>query len=331
MNRQLLQCSGASSLFVLGSLRLGLVPGPLLPLASVALVGALGTQLAESTALDGCGHVGLLDLGDGLVDAGNGESGTGGGDALGGGLELLLGRVALLGLVALLGEQDQAGGVGLEALDVGGEGLLGQVLAAGIDGDTDSGSVLAGDTGSLQILFHQSIVLPTNDLPLCCLFVCSRGRTFFTVSKFPISGFAVADEGCVFGGLSYLQLSQGETTASTDTTVVLDARASHNRSELVDRTGGKGGSLSLASNTSRGLLAGLYSKNFKSDSIRTIAKNCCPLTLRNTCPPLPCAFDFLSSGMGSPYFESVPGRSGIEPGVASPFGSLIAVSVSISG
>lgn len=188
MNRQLLQCSGASSLFVLGSLRLGLVPGPLLPLASVALVGALGTQLAESTALDGCGHVGLLDLGDGLVDAGNGESGAGGGDALGGGLELLLGRVALLGLVALLGEQDQAGGVGLEALDVGGEGLLGQVLAAGIDGDTDSGSVLAGDTGSLQILFHQSIVLPTNDLPLCCLFVCSRGRTFLRSRNFPSRG-----------------------------------------------------------------------------------------------------------------------------------------------
>lgn len=117
----LLALPRASSLFVLGSLRLGRVLGPLLPLAGVALVGALHAELAEGAALDGGRQVGLLDLGDGLVDADDGESGAGVGDALGGGLELLLGRVALLGLVALLGEQDQAGGVGLEALDVGGE------------------------------------------------------------------------------------------------------------------------------------------------------------------------------------------------------------------
>lgn len=158
VSQQLLPCGRASSLFVLGSLRLGLVLGPLLPLARVALVGALGTELAESTTLDGGGQVGLLDLGDGLVDADEGESGAGGRNALGGGLEVLLGGVALLGLVALLGEQNQAGGVSLEALDVGGERLLGQVLAAGIDGDTNGRGVLAGDTGSLQIT-HQSSIL----------------------------------------------------------------------------------------------------------------------------------------------------------------------------
>lgn len=144
---------GASNLFVLGSLRLGLVPGPLLPLAGVALVGALLAELAEGTTLDGSGHVGLLDLCDALVDTDDGEGGTGGGDALGGGLELLLRGVTLLGLVALLGEQNQAGGVGLEALDVGSERFLGQVLTAGINGDTDGGGVLAGDTGSLRV-FH---------------------------------------------------------------------------------------------------------------------------------------------------------------------------------
>lgn len=66
----------------------------------------------------------------------------------------------------------------------------------------------------------------------------------------------------------YLQLSQSEATAGTDATVVLDSGASHNRSELVDRTGCKGGSLSLAGNTSRGLLAGLYSKISLSDPVR---------------------------------------------------------------
>lgn len=141
---------GASSLFVLGSLGLGLVPGPLLHLSQVALVGTLHTQLAESTALDSGRQVGLLDESDGLVDGGDGERGTAGGDARGGGLELLLGRVTLLGLVALLGEQDQAGGVGLKTLNVGGERLLGQVLAASIDGDTDGRGVKAGDTSGLE-------------------------------------------------------------------------------------------------------------------------------------------------------------------------------------
>lgn len=69
-----------SSLFVLGGLGLGLVLGALLPLALVALVGALDTQLAESTALDSGGDVGLLDLGDGLVDGNEGESGGGAAD-----------------------------------------------------------------------------------------------------------------------------------------------------------------------------------------------------------------------------------------------------------
>lgn len=57
---------------------------------------------------------------------------------------------------------------------------------------------------------------------------------------------------------TYLQLSQGETTAGTDTAVVLDGRASHNGSQLVDGTGSDGGSLGLAGIPAGDLLAGLY-------------------------------------------------------------------------
>lgn len=60
---------------------------------------------------------------------------------------------------------------------------------------------------------------------------------------------------------SYLELSQGETAAGTDTTVVLDGRASHNGSELVDRSGSKGSGLGLAGSASPRLLAGLYHKS----------------------------------------------------------------------
>lgn len=64
---------------------------------------------------------------------------------------------------------------------------------------------------------------------------------------------------------SYLELSQGETTTGADAAVVLDGRASHNRSELVDGTRSDGSSLGLASVASRDLLAGLYCR---------IAKTC---------------------------------------------------------
>lgn len=116
----------------------------------MALVGALVAQLAVGAALDGGGELGLLDGLDGGVGVDDGEGGGGVGGGAGGGLELLLGGVALLGLVALLGEQDQALLVGLEALDVGGQGLLGDVLAAGVDGDADGGGVLAGDASGLD-------------------------------------------------------------------------------------------------------------------------------------------------------------------------------------
>lgn len=139
-----------SCLLLLSLLLLSLLPGPLLPLAGVALVGALVTQLAESTTLDGLGQLGLLDLGNGRGNGGNGEGGARREDGVLNGLEVLLGGVGLLGLVGLLGEEDEAGGVSLQALDVGSEGLLGEVLAAGIDRDADGRGVLAGNAGGLK-------------------------------------------------------------------------------------------------------------------------------------------------------------------------------------
>ena len=65
-----------------------------------------------------------------------------------------------------------------------------------------------------------------------------------------------------FSGISwlaiYLQLSQGETTAGTDTAVVLDGGASHNGTQLVDGTGSDGSGLSETVFTSAVLTTGLY-------------------------------------------------------------------------
>lgn len=109
-------------------------------------MGAGKAELAEGTALDRCGHVALLDLGD-TGGLGDGEGVGDEGDLLklaGVGLGL-----ALLGVVALAGEDDQALLVGLEALDVGGEGLLTDVLATGVDGNADGGGKALGDASLL--------------------------------------------------------------------------------------------------------------------------------------------------------------------------------------
>lgn len=57
---------------------------------------------------------------------------------------------------------------------------------------------------------------------------------------------------------AYLQLNERETAASADPSVILDGRASHNRSELVDGARGQSSSLGLTSSTSPRLLAGLF-------------------------------------------------------------------------
>lgn len=57
--------------------------------------------------------------------------------------------VTLLGGVRSAGKEDQALLVSLETGDVGGKGLLAEVLAAEVDGNADGGSESLGDTGLL--------------------------------------------------------------------------------------------------------------------------------------------------------------------------------------
>ena len=133
----------------LGALGLRLVADTLLP---GTLQAGVGPRLAEGlvgTTLDVLGELALGDLGEGsgnrLGDA------EGGADALCGlGGLLVLGGIGLGDLVGLAGEDNQASLVLLKALDVDGEALLGEVLAAGIDGDTDGRSIKLGDTSSLS-------------------------------------------------------------------------------------------------------------------------------------------------------------------------------------
>jgi len=72
--------------------------------------------------------------------------------ALLGDLDVFGRGVTLLRRLGLAGEEDEAGVVGLQALDVGGEGLLGEVLSAGVDCDTDGCSKLARNLGGLSTI-----------------------------------------------------------------------------------------------------------------------------------------------------------------------------------
>lgn len=115
--------------------------------ASVAqgAVGILGALEVGDLALldgdlvgDGEGQVGVLDLAVVWVLA-----------DLAGGIGLVLGGIALLGVLGLAGEEDEALLVLLQALDVGLEGLLGQVLATRVDGNANGGRQLAWDASLL--------------------------------------------------------------------------------------------------------------------------------------------------------------------------------------
>lgn len=146
----LLRRSLTMRLFLLSISLLSLGLGTLLAGTGVALLGTLVPELPVGVlggldAADG----GLLE--DGLV--GDGEDGAGEGDGLAllGGLDVLSGGVTALGLAVTAGEEDKLLPVLLEALDVGLEALLGEVLAAGVDRDTDGGCELAGDASSLQL------------------------------------------------------------------------------------------------------------------------------------------------------------------------------------
>ena len=113
----------------------------------VALLGANLSELHVGTTLDLLGHVALLDLGNGSRVRNDRESGSGRSHNV---LDVGLLGVTGLGLAGLAGEDNETLLVGLEAGDVGSEGLLAEVLATVIDGDTDSGSVQLGDTSGLH-------------------------------------------------------------------------------------------------------------------------------------------------------------------------------------
>jgi hypothetical protein len=120
----------------------------------VAGLGAGVTETAVSSLLT-LGEGVTADLGDGGLKS-SVDDGEGSADGLGdtltglGGLDLLSGRVELLELTALAGEEDQASLVVLQAGDVVNQGLLGVVGAAVVNRDTDGGSELLGDTGLLN-------------------------------------------------------------------------------------------------------------------------------------------------------------------------------------
>lgn len=153
--------SWKSYLFLGSSSLLSLDPSTLLLATLVAGLAAGVTQLAVGGLL-ALGEVGALDLSDGrtLVEVVDGEDGTdAGGVALGlalggesslGSVDLLGGRVELLELTALAGEEDQAGLVVLETGDIGDERLLGVVDTAVVNGDTDGTGELLGDGSFLS-------------------------------------------------------------------------------------------------------------------------------------------------------------------------------------
>lgn len=186
-----------SHLFLRRSSLVGLVLRPLLTRTGVSLLAPRVSELSVSTTLNGSWDVALLDLGNGNGSS-VGECGLGAlGVLLLGGGDLLLGGVSGLGLASLSWEKDEASTVSLEALDVQGEGFDGEVLAAGVNGDTDGACKLAWDGGLLK--YKSDIWSPSP--PVCTA--------------------------------NYLKLLEGETTSGTDTAVVLDRWAADNWSQLI--------------------------------------------------------------------------------------------------
>lgn len=127
--------------------------GPLLPLTSVPLVSPNLPQSQESVEV-------LLLVGDGtglLGLEGGGESKLSSG---GGSLEVLGGRVTLLGLAGLLGEDDQPAPVLLESLDVDLFPLLRPAVPPVVDDDTETLGLLSGNTSLLQLRKGESTTEP---------------------------------------------------------------------------------------------------------------------------------------------------------------------------
>lgn len=137
--------TSASSLFLLSISLISLGLGALLADTDEACLGAAVTELPVGVLLAlVVANGALLDLADVL----DGKSGGGATDNVLsglGGLDVRSGGVTLLGLAVAAGEENETLPELLEALNVGLEALLGKVLAAGVDRDTDGARKLAGN------------------------------------------------------------------------------------------------------------------------------------------------------------------------------------------
>lgn len=142
------------TLLLRSSSLISLALGPLLPgtdetritsCSTECLVGVLGTL----------GHITLLDRADSVLQSrvDDGKDGVcevaDGVGVLVGGSNILLGRIGLLVLSGTAGEDDKALLVSLQALDIDGESIGGEVGTARVDRDTDGGSVLARNASFL--------------------------------------------------------------------------------------------------------------------------------------------------------------------------------------
>lgn len=141
--------SNPCHLFLSRRLLVSLILCSLLPCAPVSGLTPCVSELPVCAAFNGLGQIALANLLDGGVDVDDGQTLLEAGHSLLGTSNLLLGRVTLLLLSGLAGEEDQAGTVLLEAGNVGGERFVGEVLAAGVNSDTDRGRKLAGDASFL--------------------------------------------------------------------------------------------------------------------------------------------------------------------------------------
>lgn len=142
----------ASSLFLLSTLLISLSLRALLADTDKAGLRAGITELPVCVLF--ALVVAELALGD-LGDVLDGQSSGGAADdllSILGGLDVLGGSITLLGLAVTAGEKDEALPELLEALNVGLEALLGEVLAARVDRDTDGAGELAGNTGGCVLL-----------------------------------------------------------------------------------------------------------------------------------------------------------------------------------
>lgn len=169
-----------------------------------------------------------LDMGFGLVDGEgilekNLLNGLASSEAGISGLLLLGGGIA--------GEDNQFGLVLLQASNVGIKRLLGLVLATVVNGNTQTGGLLQNEAGSLQTETKER---QRDETRLVSGKENTEKRLKNEVQTTQAHNKSLLQDVAV----SYLDFTDGETTASTDTRVVFDSLASDDRSQQAQGTRG---------------------------------------------------------------------------------------------